>query len=234
MMIDFHTHILPGIDDGSKSVEESIDMLLEEKDQGVEVVVLTPHFYPDKMSPEDFISRRNQAYDLLVRALDERDIEVPILLAGAEVQYFEGMASNKDISKLCIGDSRVLLVEMPFSGWSHRVIKEIIDLNSRKDIVVMLAHIDRYLKWQSDDVWDELLDEGIIMQSNVSFFNHWKTKRKAVKMFDNGMIHVLGSDCHNMTGRPPELGNAAKFMMDVDEDLISELGIRETHVERVV
>lgn len=53
-------------------------------------------------------------------------------------------------------------------------------------------------------------------------------------MFDNGMIHVLGTDCHNMTNRPPELRNAAKFMRDVDEDLVLELGISETYVERVV
>ena len=68
-MTDLHTHILPGMDDGAESVEMSLDMLRMERDQGVDAVVLTPHFYRDRERPEHFQKRRWAAAEALRNAL---------------------------------------------------------------------------------------------------------------------------------------------------------------------
>lgn len=110
-MIDFHTHILPGMDDGSKSVEESIWLLQEETRQGVDTVMLTPHYYADENSPVDFLRRRYAAWKRLSEAWCR---EFPKVRLGAEVQYFEGICGIEDIRHLRIVGTNFLLLEMPF------------------------------------------------------------------------------------------------------------------------
>lgn len=199
-MIDFHTHILPGVDDGSKNVQMSLDMLREEYRQGIETVLLTPHFYAGENSPQRFLERRAAAWRELSTYLDG---DGPRMYLGAEVQYFDGISSVEDIRDLCIEGTNMLLVEMPFCHWSSRVVDEVLEL-SADGIQVVLAHIERYLDMQSADVWEYLRESGIWMQCNISFFNNWKTRRKAMKMLSKGQIQFLGSDCHNMTSRCPK------------------------------
>lgn len=204
-MIDFHSHVLPGIDDGSKSVEESLRMLAASAGQGIAYMAATPHFYPSETSPEQFLDRRNHAAERL-RAVWQP--ELPRLLLGAEVYYCDGISQAGEMEALRIEGTSLLLLEMPFQTWSDRMVAEIRALHNRPGCTVMLAHIERYLRYQKRTVWDKLLDAGVLMQSNASFFLRWSTKHKAVHMLDAGRIHLLGSDCHNMTERPPRLGEA--------------------------
>lgn len=199
-MIDFHTHILPCIDDGSQSIQESVSLLREEKRQGIQAVVATPHFYANEHSPGTFLKKRNMAWNQLKPYLWE---ELPQVYLGAEVQYFEGICSIEDLELLRITGTDMLLVEMPFNHWSDRVIEDILDLNEREDIQVVLAHIERYMAMQPETIWRELRECGILMQCNVSFFDNWKTKHRAMNMLKHGEIHLLGSDCHNMRTRKP-------------------------------
>lgn len=204
-MIDFHTHILPEMDDGSKSVEESLAMLREETRQGIKTVVLTPHFYASENSPEQFLKRRNEAWKKLEPRLDKG---MPQLYLGAEVQYFEGISQVDEISDLCIEKTRLFLLEMPFCKWSDRMISNVLELKEEQGIQVVLAHIERYLAQQPKGICRELVRHGIAIQANASFFNHWQTRHKAMKMLRQGEIHVLGSDCHSMRNRPPNLDRA--------------------------
>lgn len=206
MMIDFHSHILPDMDDGSRSLEESAALLRESYRQGVDVIAATSHFYAFENSPEDFLARRRRAWVRLSGALTE---DMPAIRLGAEVQYFEGICQVPELRRLRLEGTRLLLVEMPFSHWSSRAVADVIELNRREEFQVMLAHIERYLHDQPDSVWDQLLAEGILMQSNASFFLRWNTKRRALKLLESGRIHLLGSDCHNMETRPPRLEEAA-------------------------
>lgn len=199
-MIDFHTHILPCVDDGSQSVSESISMLREEARQGVEAVVLSPHFYAHENSPEAFLERRQQA---LCRLKPYACPELPKMYLGAEVQYFEGICAVEAVSDLRIQGTDYLLVEMPFTRWTKHVVEDIIKLNNCPDTTVVLAHIERYMKMQPKEVWSYLRNCGILMQSNVSFFGNWKTRHKAMSMLSRGEIHLLGSDCHNVETRRP-------------------------------
>lgn len=199
-MIDFHTHILPCIDDGSQSITESVSLLREEKRLGIEAVVATPHFYANENSPSSFLKKRDQVWKQLRPYLWP---ELPRVYLGAEVQYFEGICAVEDIDLLRIQGTDMLLVEMPFTKWSDRMIEDILELNERQNLQVVLAHIERYMAMQPEDIWQYLRDCGILMQCNVSFFDGWKTKHRAMTMLKNGQIHLLGSDCHNMRSRRP-------------------------------
>lgn len=199
-MIDFHTHILPGIDDGSKSVSESISILRLEARQGIDTVFLTPHFYAEENSPVEFLKKRYSAWRQLEEYLWP---ELPQLRLGAEVQYFEGICSVEDIKHLKIVGTDFLLLEMPFHHWTDRMVEDVIDLNDRDGIQIVLAHIERYQDKTTPDVWQQLRNCGVLMQSNVSFFENWKTRHQALSMLNHGQIHFLGSDCHNMKTRRP-------------------------------
>lgn len=199
-MIDFHTHILPGVDDGSRDVQMSLEMLRSESSMGVNDVVLTPHFYATENSPAMFLEKRQRAWERLAPNLTP---DLPKLHLGAEVQYFEGITSVEDVRNLRIEGTDILLVEMPFCKWPDRVIADIMELNEWENTRVLLAHIERYMAMQPKDVWPRLRERGILMQSNVSFFDSWKTRHKAMKMLSRGEIQFLGTDCHSMGTRRP-------------------------------
>lgn len=211
-MIDIHSHILPGMDDGSRSVEESVRMLEASARQGVKYIAATSHFYATENSPEQFLRRRAAAAALLQAAWQP---QFPQLALGAEVYYFDGISRTEKLDRLKLENTGLLLLEMPFSAWSGRMVTEILDIQSRRDTTVLLAHIERYIAFQKPAVWRELLDSGVRMQCNAEFFLSWKTKRKALRMLRQGEIHFLGSDCHNMTTRPPRLGDAMEVINKV-------------------
>lgn len=218
-MIDIHSHILPGMDDGSRSVEESVKMLEASARQGVRYIAATSHFYAMENSPEQFLRRRAAAAALLQTVWQP---QFPRLALGAEVYYFDGISRTDKLDQLKLENTRLLLLEMPFSAWSGRMVTEILDIQSRRDTTVLLAHIERYMAFQKPAVWRELLDNGVRMQCNAEFFLHWKTKRKALRMLREGKIHFLGSDCHNVTTRPPRLGEA----MEVIDKALGSAGRR--------
>ncbi len=204
-MIDFHSHILPGIDDGSKSVEESLLMLDALNRQGVSKVVATPHFYADDESVNNFLKRRKASFDKLSESLSDT---MPEIIPGAEVSYYEGIRRLENLSLLCIEGTNLLLFEMPYSKWSANIINELSDIASSGKITVVLAHIERYIDLQSQNNIYRLLESGILFQLNASCINKFFTRKRALKLLKTGEAHFIGSDCHNTTDRAPEIGKA--------------------------
>ena len=204
-MIDWHNHVLPAMDDGSRDVAESIAMLGMHAAQGVDTVVATPHFYANDESVDSFVERRRLSYERLKEQLPP---DAPAILLGAEVKYYQGISRLADLKKLRIEGSQLLLLEMPMNVWTESMIRELIELSGKGGLRIVLAHIERYLHLQGRDVWDRLGDSGILMQTNASFFTALSTKRKAMTLLREGHIHFLGSDCHNLTSRPPQIGKA--------------------------
>lgn len=226
-MIDFHSHILPEIDDGAKDVEESIAMLKMLKEQGVNTVALTPHYIATDESPEDFLKRREASFSKLKNAIKKENADVPEMLLGAEVYFYPGLLRMEGIEKLKLEGTNLLLLEMPMSRWSEFNLREIIECSNSMGTTIVLAHIERYLKLQKSDIIDTLLDNDFLLQTNASFFNMKKTRRKALKMFKNNEIHFIGSDCHNTKYRPPYIKDALdiikdKFSEDAVADFINE------------
>lgn len=204
-MIDWHSHILPGVDDGSQNVEQSISILNMQAVQGVKTVVATPHFLANDESVESFLERREKAYEELKKQLPENS---PNILLGAEVKYYNGISKMADLGKLKIEDSKLLLLEMPMSRWTEYTVRELTELSCKGNMRIVLAHIERYMSFQKSNVWERLFESGLLMQVNASFFTSYMTKRKAISLLRQGMIHFVGSDCHNTTSRAPKIDKA--------------------------
>ena len=208
-MIDWHSHILPGIDDGSQDVTESSALLKMLSEQCVDTVIATPHFLANSDTVETFLEKRKKSYDALSQQTSE---DFPDILLGAEIKYYQGISRMKDLKSLCIEKSKLLLLEMSISKWTEYTVREIEELALSRDITVVLAHIERYLKFQSNETWERLYGNGVLMQVNASFFTNFTTKRKALTYLENGRIHFIGSDCHNLTSRAPRIGKAFEII----------------------
>ncbi len=214
-MIDFHSHFLPGIDDGSDSLETSLAMLEAWRSQGITEIVATPHFYADQNDPERFLTRRAAAYELLryeyVNKVNPQGLTWPGIRLGAEVHFFDGISRFSGLHELCLEGTDLLLLEMPFRTWTSRMIDEVGLIASTTGIMPVAAHIERYLD-QPNDLVKKFLNLDIYFQSNAEFFLDGATSRKALKMLKKGIITFLGSDAHNTTRRPVNLGPALKVI----------------------
>ena len=204
-MIDWHSHILPAMDDGSKDPDESMAMIDALAAQGVDAVILTPHFYANDESVEAFLERRKESLDALKARMGNREMN---LICGAEVRYYPGISRLEEIDRLTVGGTKLLLLEMPFAKWSDHTVKELLELANMRGVRIVMAHIERYLAFQSSRLLDTLIDNGIQMQVNASFFERAFTRKKAIRLLASGYVHFLGSDCHNMTTRAPRLSDA--------------------------
>ena len=208
-MIDWHSHILPAMDDGSKDVAESISMLEMQASQGVGTVIATPHFYANDETVTAFLERRTKAYEALKEQLGEN---APKILLGAEVRYYQGISRLEGLRDLTIEGSKLLLLEMPMSVWTETMVRELVELSGKNSVRIVLSHVERYIKLQKSAVWNRLLESGIMMQVNASFFTSLASRRKAITLLQDGVVQFLGSDCHNLTTRPPVLGQAAEVI----------------------
>jgi len=221
-MTDIHCHVLPQMDDGSRSPGESLAMLQTMALQGVDCVAATPHFYADENSLEEFLDRRAASVEKLSGMYWPG---LPALKLGAEVYYFEGISRCEGLDALKIEDTGLLLLEMPFCRWSRRVLQEVRELQTSRP-TVLLAHIERYLSWQDPETWNVLADWGVLNQCNASFFLRWQTRRRAIRMLREGKIHLLGSDSHNMDTRPPQLKAALAVLGRTERRILEENGRR--------
>lgn len=212
MVTDFHTHVLPGMDDGSASLSESIAMLQEAFRQGITHVVATPHFYPQKDSPDAFLRRRQAAEDRL-REQMARESDLPELSMGAEVYYFPGMSDSDALSRLTIGKNRYIMLEMPPCVWTEHLYQEIRDVYDKQGLTPIIAHIDRYIRpFRTYGIPRRLEELPVLVQANADFFLDRGTASLALRLLKADRIHLLGSDCHNLTDRAPNLGGAVQVI----------------------
>lgn len=220
-MIDWHSHILPGMDDGSHDAAESISLVNMQRSQRIDTVIATPHFYANDETVDSFLDRRKKAWELLKTELPEGP---PEIVLGAEVRYYQGISRMDDLKVLRIEGSKLLLLEMPMSSWTEYMIRELIELSGRSSIKIVLAHMERYLTLQTQDTWNRILGCGILMQANASFFTSFYTRHKALTLLKEDSIHFIGSDCHNVTLRPPRIGQAFEIIRKkLGDDYISQM-----------
>lgn len=211
-VIDFHSHILPGIDDGSASVKESIALLQMEAEQGIRHVVATPHFYAQHDTPERFLKRRAEA-EALLREEMARHKNLPKLSVGAEVYFFRGISDSGAIKELTIDSGKFLLVEMPHGTWTDSMYRELEGLYVRRGITPIIAHIDRYIgPFRTFGIPAKLEELPVLVQANGEFFTTRATAGMAIRMLKAEQIHLLGSDCHNVRSRKPNLDGAVELI----------------------
>ena len=212
-LIEMHCHIIPGIDDGSQDVETSLEMIERLKEQGAKKIVLTPHYYSNEISLDDFLRSRDKAFNELLAALPSGS---PELIPAAEVYISNYLFNNDSLEKLCIGDTNYILLEHPFSSpFDSEVYDRIMNLYCDYKVRPILAHIERY-KALMDGKYtlDDYIDMGCLTQVNISSFSDAprSIRKKLLRFLDDGKIHFIGSDCHNLDSRPPEYEDGIKVI----------------------
>ncbi len=224
MVTDFHSHVLPGVDDGSKNLNDSIAMLQMEAKQGIRHVVATPHFYAQHDKPEKFLKKRAEAEKILRNAMASKK-DVPELTVGAEVYYFNGISDSDILSELTIGKKRYILIEMPMSEWTDRMYRELENIWIKQSLMPIIAHVDRYIApFRTNGIPKKLEQMPVMVQANAGFFLEKSTRGMAMRMLRRGQIQLLGSDCHNLTDRAPNLGDAIKLIeKKFGPDMISHI-----------
>lgn len=211
-IVDFHSHILPGIDDGSRSVQESLEMLRVEAAQGIGHVIATPHFYPRYETPEAFLEKRQLAEEKLLNAM-KGAAGLPEVTVGAEVYFFRGISESEWLSQLTIQGKRCILIEMPQSPWTDSMYRELENIRRKRGIIPIVAHIDRYIRpFRTYQIPQQLARLPVLVQANAGFFLNPGTRRMALRLLRADQIQLLGSDCHNLDVRAPRLGPAMELI----------------------
>ena len=191
-MVDFHSHILPGADHGSDSVEVSLYQLGRAEHYGVTKVIATPHFYPHKHTLDAFLNRRAEAYDRLIKSYNG-GVQIRI---GAEVQLCEGFERFPSIDKLFISGTNTLLLELPYTRFKDVYVDSISSMIS-DGIDVVLAHADRYRR---GDI-EALLAVGARIQLNASSVIKLVRQPHLTKWIEDKKVVALGSDIHGKDGK---------------------------------
>ena len=204
MIIDVHSHILPGIDDGAQDWDTSMQMLVQSSKEGVQKVVATPHYYPWRANaPVDTI--RLLCQEAMERLRADYDIDMDIY-PGQEVLYGMGVLEDLKAGKiLTLADSRYVLVEfMPDETFSvlYHAVRELMSAG----YIPVLAHVERYDCLQQMDNFHSLKAGGALFQMNASAVSGGILSRKSrwsKKILKAGLIDYIASDMHNLTSRGP-------------------------------
>lgn len=206
---DLHSHFLPGIDDGCQTAEEAAQLLHSCYRQGLTGIVATPHYYPNE-SIRKFLRKRTAAEERLREVLESKQLPVPFWCNGAEAAYYEGLAQAEDLPLLCMGRSKFLLLELPARAWGNRVITDLYVIQNNYGITPIIAHLERYAKYQTRQQLAEVFRTGVLVQVNAGAI--LSKQKDAWKWAKQEEIHVLGSDCHNLHERKPNLMEAVRRM----------------------
>ena len=231
-MLDLHTHILPGIDDGAKTAEYGKELLKQMNLQGVTTAVATPHFFPVSAALDDFLALRNTAFKEL-RGVLETDFPVKIIL-GAEVLYFGGIGKVEDIKALTLGKSRYLLLELlGLKKIDRKVLNDIVDLRENLGLVPVIAHVERYCKYKGyKDLLHLIESGGALCQINATFISSKAESRAVKEMINRGIVHFVASDCHHPLRRPVKLNEAFAALNEISPAEVQKILERSENLER--
>ena len=224
--LDIHSHILPGVDDGSENWEMTMQMLHMAYCQGVRRMVATPHNYPAHRK------QNNEQIRELVEEANHRAKQIAPdfqILCGNEILYRRGIAEEIEKGQiLTMADSKYLLVEfLPREeyGKIYQGLRELVE----EGYIPIVAHMERVKTLFEDEAKvRELIEMGSLIQVNSESLLGGMFDRKAArlqKIVGKGMVHFFGSDCHNLTTRPP-------MMKDCVERLCKKLP--ETCMNRIL
>ena len=225
-MTDTHTHILPGVDDGPKNVEGSIALLRRLAEQGITDVAATPHFKPIREeSIDSFLARRDAAEATLREAMHGID-GLPRLHIGTEVTLCVDLAKYEGLEKLCYRNGSFLLIELDPDTIGDWITNTFYEISNRLLLTPVIAHIDRYFGRMSPKLIDEIVKLNCPLQFNGYALNSFYTRRHLLKLMNRhpDTIFVVGSDCHDINRRPPEMDIFEKKALKyLGEDYLEEI-----------
>ncbi len=201
-MIDLHTHILPGVDDGAKTMEDSIQMIEQAIDAGVEVICTTPHILNGVVPT--FQEKINRTFQLLRSQIEERKLKIKLTL-GSEIYMRQDMGSLSQLNFFSLNQTgKYILMELPLGQLPSGVDRLIYSLQL-EGITPIIAHPERSItkKDQLKDI-ENLIRLGALMQINAgSLLGHFGSfpKKMAELLLKHNLVHIMASDAHNPSSR---------------------------------
>lgn len=215
-MLDIHSHILPGVDDGARNLNESFCLLSEMHRQGISDVIATPHFYPDSDSRESYFRRIIPAYESFKKEYTEKlsaGEKLPNVYLGSEVLYFPGILSSDHISDFTLNNSRYLLLELTDAAVDDKLFEELYILKNERRIIPIIAHIERYHKAKKFKKLLKFIEsEKIPAQVNASSFFVKGLAKPAEKLIKQNRAVFIATDAHSPEKRPPMMASALRVI----------------------
>ena len=205
-MIDFHSHILPNIDDGARSIEETEKLIEEAEEVGFETIISTSHYIENYYEAD--VEKRKGIIEQLNENLEQEERKIRIHL-GNEVYFTENIKKLlKDNQITTIEGTKYLLFEMPLNAKPLNLYDVVYDMLQLK-LKPILAHPERYSFIQENpNIIKELIETGVLMQANYgSIVGQYGQKAQIIvkKLLENDMIHFLGSDVHRSETIYPQI-----------------------------
>ena len=211
--IDFHAHVLPGADHGSKDLQVSLKQLQGAKNVGVDTIVATPHYYGWKQDLSEFRNSRKETWELLQPEAEALGIQV---IPAAEVTLYQEFPELPSLTELTIPNTSYLLLEMPMESWGNWVYTAIEKIISVHKILPIIVHVDRYPEKEVE----KLLDWNLVYQINAEAFQSIWKRRKFVQWVQQERVQLIGSDVHGDDGKDYVAFDKALKLIGKSEDLL--------------
>jgi protein-tyrosine phosphatase len=226
LVTDVHSHFIPGIDDGAKTMDDSLELIRSMSELGYRKVITTPHIMSDhyRNTPENILAGLEKVREAVLR--EKIDIKV-----DAAAEYYLDSEFDQKIEgrKLLTFGKNYVLFELSFFS-PPEILFDIIFKLQTHGYIPVLAHPERYSYWYGNLEQFKLIKErGALLQLNInSITGHYSAecKKTAEKLIDNNMVNFLGSDCHH-TGHI-DLINKARFAKHLHKLLESGLLLNAT------
>ena len=213
-MIDIHSHIIAGIDDGSKDIEMTINMLKKAEKSGTTDIIATPHFMRGRFEVE--YNEVLKKVEELKEISRENNIDINIY-AGQEVYYSKNILEYYNDKMIgTINNTKYMLIELPMLEFNiDEVINTIYELQIR-GITPIIAHPERYKPFiKKPSMINALIKEGMLFQLNAGSIagNFGKdVKKTAQKFLEHNVYSFIGSDAHRDRGRDTDMSEALKLL----------------------
>ncbi|AOR24754.1 tyrosine-protein phosphatase [Clostridium taeniosporum] len=211
-MIDIHSHIIPKIDDGSKEMEMTLEMLRNAERDGTKEIVATPHYLMEY--GEATIDEVKQYVKEINSAIEKEGIDLKVY-SGQEIYFTENIIQYYLDGKIgTINDSRYMLIEFPMTKFDDNVFDILYELQVR-NISPVIAHPERYREIiKNPMIVNRFIDEGYLFQMNAGSLEGLfgtEAKKTAEILLKNGIYNFIGSDAHNTKSRTTGILNAIKL-----------------------
>lgn len=223
--LDIHSHIIPGVDDGSRDMDMTMQMVTRAYEEGIRYMMATPHFYPGHKNAD--AKKIEDVFSEVKKNVQSRFPDVELML-GNEIYYKDealDLLQKKEIHTL--NGSRYILVEFNV-GLEYKKIYEAIKRFTMRGYYPIIAHVERYVAlFKHEDLIKELVDTGAYIQVNAETFMGGifdPYKKFCLGLADKGLVHFLGSDAHNNNNRRPIMEQAVNVLRKkIDSEVLEKI-----------
>ena len=230
-MIDIHCHILPEVDDGSRSLNESIEMAMIAKEQGITKIVNTSHYHPDfRYKKGEELLKELEDFN---NVLKENMIDIEVVI-GNEIYYTKDLIKEIDeLDFYTLNNSRYILIELPPTNFPKDLCNIVYELKE-KNYIPVFAHVERYREVQENpELIYEVINAGAIIQVNSHSIlgKSGKELQKVCNtLLNRNMVHVVGTDAHSSKRRTPIFLDAYKYVSEkYSKEMADDLFIKNNN-----